>query len=116
VRYYHGGVPGLEVGALILPASQLGIAGNGRGAHQRCYSPGRAYVTRFEWYARLFAHCSGGDVYEVRPHAPRPDADARGSFWCPFARVVRVVERGPVGLPAEAARLAPVMGFLLSGG
>lgn len=105
MRLFHGGMPGLQPGDRVLPPSRTGAAHGGGGAHQPNYSSARVYATRLEWYARMFAHFSDGDVYEVRMHDPRRDVDARGSFWSPWAVVVRVVERAPVPLPAEADRV-----------
>lgn len=106
MKLYHGGVKGLKPGDRVLPPSATGVEHGGGGEHQQRYRPTRVYVTRFRWYAELFAHLHGGEVYEVRAHDPRPDLDARGSFWCPFARVVRVAVPAPVALPVEADRFA----------
>lgn len=86
--------------------------GDARGKHQPNWSPHRVYVTQLRWYAQLFAAVSGGDLYEVKPHAPKVDVDAYGSFWCPYARVVAVAARGPVEMPEEAGPVAVLAGFV----
>jgi hypothetical protein len=110
VTYFHGGVPGLQVGDLIRPAISLGIA-RVRTPNQPRYNPRRVYITRLRWYADLFANGHQGDVYEVRPVGrPLPDLDARHSFTCPCAEIVAVLARHPVPMPQEAAVLFPMGG------
>jgi hypothetical protein len=108
MTYFHGGVPGLNIGDLIRPAISLGIS-HARTPNQPRYNPRRVYITRLRWYAELFANGAKGDVYEVRPVGRAiPDLDARGSFCCSCAEVVAVVAQHPVPMPARAARLFPM--------
>ena len=108
MTYFHGGVPGLEVGDLIRPAISLGIS-KARTPNQPRYNSRRVYITRLRWYAELFANGHCGDVYEVRPVGRAlPDLDARESFHCSCAEITAVVARHPVPMPAEAGRFFPM--------
>lgn len=97
-RYFHGGVPGLEVGEFLLA---------GHGTSRRPY----VCLTSDERLARDFAEFYGarsgtgqrGDLYQVRPvgavERGIPGCDARGGrFRCERAEVVRVLERGLSGV------------------
>jgi hypothetical protein len=101
-RWYHGGIPGLEVGDLILPPAATGATGTGDDPDWLVF-----VTTRFD-RARAFACASSGDVYEVRPvdlqiggpPAPRkfgpigPNVGPLGDHSCLSAVVTGVIERG----------------------
>lgn len=103
---FHGGVPGLDVGDVLRPASELG-------AHFTYHSPIAIYDPGFVYavsdvqvagsYASRYLPAHGlpepGDVYRVEPlGAEEPDPDYK--HWpevfrrMRHARVVEVVERG----------------------
>ena len=73
MRYFHGGVPGLNVGDAIRPAISLGKE-HGRSPNQPNYSPHRVYLTRVRWYADLFAYFGEGEVKPVGRAILDPDA------------------------------------------
>ena len=108
--WFHGGVPGLARGALLLPPSETGNAAllhyarevAGASAPQRA---DRVYLTREYLLACVYAGMlPGGDVYEAVPEGaiePDPDCALPGlSIQCARARVVRVARRG---VPAAVA-------------
>ncbi len=96
-KYFHGGIPGLEVGEHILPPSKT----HTRNTLQGYGSVGRkdmVYLTTELASARMFAagHPSGrGCVYEVKPDGALyqdPDCNEPGlSFMCERATIVRVL-------------------------
>lgn len=94
--YYHGGVPGLKVGDMILPSCETGAPSTADyGAAIVCRRD-RVYVSTVFQDALVFAamHQSGdGRIYEVEPVGelvPDNDCLQRGhSFECERARVVR---------------------------
>ena len=113
--YFHGGVPGLRPGALILPPTVTGAGSTAdyldagtevAEAARRVYRPDRVYLTTDVEVARMWAglHPSGtdrrgGDVYRVEPVGKvEPDPDYRGgdgaSVCCPSARVSGIVATG----------------------
>jgi hypothetical protein len=111
--WYHGGIPGLEVGDFILPPSETGVLTVGevvkrRGEHLWRLAgyakddPSRVSVTRYlvdaEYYAGLWTinpfREGKGDVYRVVPE-DRPEHPRPGNDWiCPRAAVAEVVARG----------------------
>jgi hypothetical protein len=123
-RYYHGGAPGLRLGALLLPPCKTGarslaaIAREHRRdlrgksiAHMR---EDRVYFgSKLEiavLYAALHPSPRGGWVYEVAPEDPiEPDPDYRGdgSFQAPAAVIVKIL--GPL-TPATAAQIRKGLG------
>lgn len=114
--WFHGGVPGLEPGDLILPPTVTGASGSAWDA------PGFVWVTTGPGEAREYASHCGGDLYQVRPHELQTDLDNPEPLttlsavprhlrqaaldYCPVwvcvcrsAVVVRVAERGCPPLP-----------------
>lgn len=99
-RYFHGGVPGLAPGGLLLPPETTGTARTltadvldmgGAARLDRVYVTGAREVARV--YAALYPD---GALYEVVPDGELvadPDCLVAGVSWeCPAARVVRVVD------------------------
>ncbi|MEV5048209.1 hypothetical protein AB0N20_27330 [Streptomyces griseoincarnatus] len=113
-RYFHGGVPGLVPGDLLLPpdttgaertltADVLGMGGRAR--------RDRVYVTTGREVARVYAALFlDGALYEVEPVGELvadPDCAVVGVSWeVPAARVVRVVD------PVVLARARPFGAWL----
>lgn len=113
-RYFHGGVPGLVPGDLLLPpdttgaertltADVLGMGGRAR--------RDRVYVTTGREVARVYAALFlDGALYEVEPVGELvadPDCAVAGVSWeVPAARVVRVVD------PVVLARARPFAAWL----
>jgi hypothetical protein len=100
VRYFHGGVPGLAPGGLLLPPAVTGAA---RTLTADVLALGgvarrdRVYVTTGREVARVYAaFYPDGALYEVEPVGElEVDVDclvAGVSYECPEARVVRVVD------------------------
>lgn len=103
IRYFHGGVPGLKPGHLILPPDTTGtehrlsaIAAEHNGP---AYSTRTdiVYVTTGRDVARAFAaFYPDGALYRVQPEGelePDPDSGIPGLSWqCPAARIVAVVD------------------------
>ncbi|WP_428516302.1 hypothetical protein [Roseovarius sp.] len=92
---YHGGPPGLKVGARILPASVTGVKSSAEFGAAGVCDPGKVYVTPDPRAAAMFAslHPSGdGRVYKVRTVggvAYDPDCTAPGlSYVCDAAVIV----------------------------
>lgn len=103
MRYFHGGIPGLKPGALILPPDTTGTdrtvsqyitaADNAPHAQRRDV----VYVTAGREVARAFAaFYPDGALYQVEPDgelAPDPDCATPDLSWsCLSARVVAVVD------------------------
>ncbi|MFB7496030.1 hypothetical protein ACFC09_15285 [Streptomyces sp. NPDC056161] len=99
-RYFHGGVPGLAPGGIILPPE---ATGTGRTLTTDVLDMGgqarrdRVYVTTGREVARVYAALyPDGALYVVEPVgelvADRDCAVAGVSWECPAARVVRVVD------------------------
>ncbi|TQM01704.1 hypothetical protein [Pseudonocardia kunmingensis] len=114
--FFHGGVPGKDVGDLLLPATGLGLQYHYLVAGA-VYDPGWVYVTTDAGAAHAYAsrYLMGngqplrGDVYQVHPvggvqldpdYRLFPEAFAR----CPQARVTQVVARSVVLTNAEQAQ------------
>lgn len=115
VRWFHGGVPGLEPGALLLPPSETGNATLGQYGDRVAAETGtanphrsdRVYLTSDVRMAVPYAGVvPDGDVYEAVPLGriePDPDCRQPGlSVQCARARIVRVIRRGVTA--REAAR------------
>jgi hypothetical protein len=99
-RYFHGGVPGLRRGDLLLPPAATGtertltadvLDMGGRARRDR------VYVTTGREVARVYAALApDGALYEVEPLGELeadPDCAVAGVSWeCPAARVLRVVD------------------------
>lgn len=108
VRYYHGGVPGLGLGANLKPADLLDALPPAYGTPGYTGDASLVFVTTDLDFARSFAAqfpppspemaWTGGDVYEVEPQGPLqvdPDYPAPGlSYSVAGAQVVRVLGRG----------------------
>ena len=101
VRYFHGGVPGLKPGDLVLPAATTGTARTLTkygielgGDHVR---RDRVYVTTGRDVGRAYAaFYPDGALYTVQPHGdlePDPDCGIDGLSWqCQTATVLTVVD------------------------
>lgn len=109
IPYYHGGVPGLFPGRMLLPPSMTSFCAE-HAARARSGSVGRAdrvYVTTSieaaAMYAALYPRPSGGAVYRVDPIGALehdPDCDEPGlSFACERAKVIERVR-----IPRETLR------------
>lgn len=103
--YYHGGVPGLSAGDLLLPPAETGERsqadlGNGKCRRDRVYLttvPVVASMMAAAW--RIDTADVSGDVYEVEPLGEvEPDPDYSGpageSVQVPRALVIRLVKMG----------------------
>lgn len=113
--YWHGGVPGLKVGTVLLSRAEarrtgvdLNADGLRNGQSEDVTHPERVYFSTEKEFARGFAamhqiaeHTTGivyerGTLYEVEPIGPvETDTDFRvgGVSWCaPAARVTAVAE------------------------
>lgn len=95
---YHGGVPGLKIGELVLPPTETGAMSSSDFGACHVHRRDRVYVSSDPLGAAIFAalHPSGkGCVYEVRPLGdiePDPDCDQPGLSWqCERATVLRRV-------------------------
>jgi len=103
LRYYHGGVPNLRIGNMILPPTITGAASCSDFGANSVHRRDRVYVCDRKEGAMLFAagHPSGnGCVYEVEPLGDLtqdPDVtDIDGfSYECERARVLRVFKLTP---------------------
>jgi hypothetical protein len=102
-RLWHGGVPGLAPGALVLPSAVTGVepATLGRvaelGGDAETTRRDRVYVTSDRQVAAAYAALfPNGALYEVEPVGPvEPDPDCLVpglSARCLSARVVRVAD------------------------
>lgn len=110
--YFHGGVPGLEVGDQVLPPSVTGTPTTADYGAVRVCRRDRIYATTDAAAARVFAALApfggGGDVYEVELAEPiDPDGDWHGpandSVCAPSGTVVQVLERRvDLGVAREA--------------
>ncbi|MBE8519248.1 hypothetical protein ILP97_17295 [Amycolatopsis sp. H6(2020)] len=87
-RYFHGGVPGLAVGDVLVPASELGISVQYFSPYA-VHDPAWVYVTTDEAVAAAYASryqlLGGrpvpGDVYQVQPVGTlRENPDYGGHF------------------------------------
>jgi len=105
-RYFHGGVPGLEIGDWIVPAPphllddcpicQAVKRGESTPFEQPNLSPDRVHVTTDLEYARFYASkYVRGDLYVVEPEGDlRPSTEDRFPSWkVPRARVISVYAR-----------------------
>jgi hypothetical protein len=101
-RYFHGGIPGLEVGDRILPPSVTGTPTTADYAAAPICRRDRVYASTELRVARVYAALAPlgghGDVYEVALQDPNePDGvevGAGGDSVCaPSATVIRIVER-----------------------
>lgn len=107
--FWHGGAPGLEVGAVLLTAQAAKAAGREDTAHalQHGYADGttdarRVYFTTDREMARGYCglykvgDAASGSLYRVEPIGPvepDPDFEGRDVSWCaPGARIVEVEE------------------------
>ena len=112
-RFWHGGVPNLQVGDQVLPPDLTGT----QRTLSAYASPGaphgtrtdRVYVTDDRQIARVYAALyPDGALYQVAPEDDlRTDPDAPGRSWmCPGAVVVRVAD------PVVLMRTRPVAAWL----
>ena len=105
--YWHGGRPGIQRGAYLLPPSVTKVPScsefGAAGVHRR----DRVYVTTHKVAALLYAAGQRkGVIYECEPIGalePDPDCHAPGLSWqCEKARVIRCVK--PKAVDIEMAR------------
>jgi hypothetical protein len=102
VRYFHGGIPDLKPGDLILPPTATGTARTLAQYSEQLADSGhvrrdRVYITTGRDVAKVYAaFYPDGALYEVEPDGdvvPDPDCVVPGvSFECLAARVLRVVD------------------------
>lgn len=103
VRYYHGGVPGLKKGDILLPPSETGKSTILQYAKE--FDPNgdqradRVYITTDKQSADLYAMVyPKGDTYKVAPIGDiehDPDCLVPGlSYQCEKARILAVVRKG----------------------
>lgn len=118
--YYHGGVPGLQVGDLIEPGLSRNhhdgcpwCEARARGeAHEGIDGPSlrtdRVYATSDRLYAKYYASLWGrGNLYRVEP-VGEVEASAEDSIetvCAPAFRVVAVLDRAVLLTPGERRRL-----------
>jgi hypothetical protein len=117
-EYYHGGVPGLRVGQMILPPTVTGARSTAEfGAAGVCRRD-RVYVTSQPAVAVVFAAgypSKPGVVYRVRPIGElRLDPDYHGrpgdSLECERAEVLQVIQlKGATRKKALRALLGKVV-------
>ncbi|MEU8901304.1 hypothetical protein AB0C65_35930 [Nocardia sp. NPDC048505] len=126
-RYFHGGVPGLAAGDIIIPRNELPDGSFDRIATSEGYpaDPAMTYFSERVKVARAYAMrfansptpaAREGWVYEVRPvpaEAITLDSDfiASAKCWCaPRCEIVAVIERAvPGGYRAINRILGPYM-------
>jgi hypothetical protein len=101
-RYFHGGIPGLEVGDRILPPSVTGTPTTADYAAAPICRRDRVYASTELRIARVYAALATlgghGDVYQVALQDPNErdgaEVGAGGDSVCaPSATVIRIVER-----------------------
>jgi hypothetical protein len=102
MRYFHGGIPGLKPGQLLLPPNTTGTDRTLATYSEQLADSGhvrrdRVYLTVGRDVAKVYAaFYPDGALYEVEPDGdtvPDPDCAVPGvSFECPAARVLRVVD------------------------
>ncbi|MFI1165589.1 hypothetical protein ACH4UM_18735 [Streptomyces sp. NPDC020801] len=112
VRYFHGGIPDLKPGNLVLPPDITGTSRTlAEYSEQLADSDhvrrDRVYITTGRDVAKVYAaFYPDGALYEVEPDGetvPDPDCSVPGvSFECPAARVLRVID------PVVLLRARPV--------
>lgn len=111
---YHGGVPGLFPGDVLLPPLVTGARSCADHDPEHC-RPDRVYLTTDREEAAVYAALrGGGDVYEVEPLSelePDPyDVDTTSSYATRAATVVAVVRRAvPVAEALMRMRTALAM-------
>lgn len=107
VRYYHGGVDGLNVGDLLIPGQQrkhhdgcpwceARLKGEAHLGLDPLSQREAVYFTTDKLYAKHYASLYGaGDLYRVEPvgEAQRSTEDSYESYTAGQARVVQVIER-----------------------
>lgn len=111
---FHGGVPGKQVGELLVPADRLGAQYTYAFAEATTYDPTWVYATTDVGVADAYAsryltadgHVIPGDVYEIEPGGrvevdPDYDMFAGAFLRCPQARITAVVARAVVLTAAE---------------
>jgi hypothetical protein len=111
-RYFHGGIPGLEVGDRILPPSVTGTPTTADYAAAPICRRDRVYASTELRIARVYAALAPlgghGDVYQVALQDPNErdgaEVGAGGDSVCaPSVTVIRIVERD-VDLEIRGAR------------
>lgn len=102
IKFYHGGVPGMEKGDIILPPSITGMSTLLQYSKQidpdGVQRHDRVYITTSRAAADLFASSyPRGDVYKVKPIgelSEDPDCTEEGlSYQCEKAVVVAAIRR-----------------------
>ncbi len=103
MRYWHGGVPGLKPGDVLVPPEVSGVSDalseyrEMFGVDPALLRRDRVYVATDRQVARAYAAFRpSGSLYEVRPEGvlePDPDCSVDGLSWqCERAVVVSVVD------------------------
>lgn len=105
--YWHGGRPGIQRGAYILPPSITKAPNLSQYGAAVVHRKDRVYVTTQQAAALLYAaSVKRGVIYECEPLGliePDPDCTLPGlSFQCEKARVIRVIK--PKASDIEYAR------------
>lgn len=120
LRLFHGGVPDLRVGDLIVPGRERRHhdgcpwceARNQGEAHLGMDGPSqhvdRVYLTSNRLYAKYYASLWGrGDLYQVEPvgEVEKSTEDTVETFMAAAARVVAVLDRAVLLTMSERRRL-----------
>lgn len=111
--YWHGGRPGRQRGAYILPPSTTGVPSCSEYGAAGVHRMDRVYITTIRAAALLFAAgVKNGVIYECEPLGnlePDPDCDTPGlSYQCEKARVIRCIKPSARDVAlARAALSAP---------
>lgn len=99
-KLYHGGRPGIQRGAFLLPPSITKVKSCSDYGMDGVHRRDRVYVTTDRAAALMYAATvKRGVIYEVEPVGqvePDPDCTAPGlSFQCEKARVLRCIKLKP---------------------
>jgi hypothetical protein len=113
---YHGGVPGLLAGDLLLPPIVTGARSCADYDPEHC-RPDRVYLTTDREDAAVYAALGGGgDVYEVEPlselEPDRPDLDTTTSSYTTRAATVVTIVRRAVPVAEALARMRMAVAVL----
>ncbi|MDR3589278.1 MAG: hypothetical protein P4N41_06410 [Negativicutes bacterium] len=102
-RYYHGGIPGLNPGDMLLPPAVTGkstLLEHAKEIDPNCVQRAdRVYIVTEREMADVYALVYPyGDTYKVRPVGElEHDADCKEpglSFQCEKAEIIAVIRRG----------------------
>lgn len=109
--YYHGGRPGIQRGAFLLPPNITKARSCSEFGAASVHRMDRVYITTSLAAAMMFAAGQrGGEVYQVEPLGdiePDPDCHTPGlSYQVPKARVLRTIRLTNAQKQAAMAMLA----------